>query len=162
MKNILDIAKKINLQKSDLYFYGDEIAKVKIFDKNGNFNMKNRKNYDFSCENSNLILVTAINPTKSGEGKTTVSIGIADSLKKLNQNVCLCLREPSLGPVFGVKGGACGGGKAKIEPEEKINLHFTGDFHAITSANNLLCSIIDTTFILEMSSKSKLFIFIDV
>ena len=90
-----------------------------------------------------LILVTAINPTTSGIGKTTVSIGLADAFLKLNKNVCLALRQPSLGPVFGLKGGATGGGYAQIVPMEDINLHFTGDFHAITTANNLLCAMID-------------------
>lgn len=90
-----------------------------------------------------LILVTSINPTPYGEGKTTMSIGIYDAFKKLNKNALLCLREPSLGPVFGIKGGATGGGMAQVVPMEDINLHFTGDIHAITSANNLLCSAID-------------------
>jgi formate--tetrahydrofolate ligase len=87
--------------------------------------------------------VTAINPTKYGEGKTTVSIGLADALNKLGKNAVLALREPSLGPVFGIKGGAAGGGYSQVVPMEDINLHFTGDFHAITSANNLLCAMID-------------------
>ena len=90
-----------------------------------------------------LILVTSINPTKYGEGKTTMSIGLADSMTKLGKKVILALREPSLGPVFGIKGGATGGGKSKLVPSDEINLHFTGDFHAITSANNLLCALID-------------------
>ncbi|MDE7265413.1 MAG: formate--tetrahydrofolate ligase, partial [Clostridia bacterium] len=92
---------------------------------------------------SKLILVTAINPTASGEGKTTVSIGLADGMAKLGKKVCLALREPSLGPVFGIKGGAAGGGYAQVVPMADINLHFTGDLHAITSANNLLCAMID-------------------
>ncbi len=90
-----------------------------------------------------LILVTAMNPTPLGEGKTTVSIGLADGMRRLGENVCLALREPSLGPVFGIKGGACGGGYAQVIPMEDINLHFTGDFHAVTSANNLLSALID-------------------
>ena len=90
-----------------------------------------------------LILVTAINPTPAGEGKTTTSVGLADALKRLDKNVLLCLREPSLGPVFGVKGGAAGGGYAQVEPMEDINLHFTGDFHAIGAANNLLAAMLD-------------------
>ncbi len=90
-----------------------------------------------------LILVTAINPTASGEGKTTVSIGLADGMKKLGKKVCLALREPSLGPVFGIKGGAAGGGYAQVVPMADINLHFTGDLHAITAANNLLCALTD-------------------
>ena len=90
-----------------------------------------------------LILVTAINPTPAGEGKTTTSVGLADALKRLDKNVLLCLREPSLGPVFGVKGGAAGGGYAQVVPMEDINLHFTGDFHAIGAANNLLAAMLD-------------------
>ena len=92
---------------------------------------------------SKLVLVTAINPTASGEGKTTVSIGLADGMSRLGKKVCLALREPSLGPVFGIKGGAAGGGYAQVVPMADINLHFTGDLHAITAANNLLCAMID-------------------
>ncbi|MDY6308022.1 MAG: formate--tetrahydrofolate ligase, partial [Oribacterium sp.] len=90
-----------------------------------------------------LILVSAINPTPAGEGKTTISIGLADALSRLGEKVCLALREPSLGPCFGVKGGAAGGGYAQVVPMEDLNLHFTGDFHAITAANNLLAAMID-------------------
>ena len=90
-----------------------------------------------------LILVTATSPTPYGEGKTTMSIGILDSLRYLGVNAMGALREPSLGPVFGIKGGATGGGKVRVLPSEEINLHFTGDFHAITSANNLICAAID-------------------
>ncbi len=129
-KNIEQIAKKIGLDKNDIEQYGSNKAKIKLSIKNKNTKGK-------------LILVTAINPTSAGEGKTTVSIGLADSLAYLKKKVCLSLREPSLGPVFGLKGGATGGGYAQIVPMEDINLHFTGDFHAITSANNLLCSFID-------------------
>ena len=128
LKKIKNIAKKLNLNSKDIELYGDYKAKIK------------------NCRGKNfgkLILVTAINPTTSGEGKTTISIGLADAFTMLNQKVCLALREPSLGPVFGIKGGATGGGKAKIEPSNDINLHFTGDFHAITSANNLLSAFID-------------------
>lgn len=128
MKNIKDVISKYNIDESNIIEYGKYMAKVDI--------EKNIK------ENSNLILVTAITPTKHGEGKTTVSIGLNDSLNYIGKNSILCLREPSLGPVFGMKGGACGGGKAIILPDDKINLHFTGDFHAITSANNLLVSAI--------------------
>ena len=92
---------------------------------------------------SKLILTTAINPTPAGEGKTTTTIGIADALAKLDKNVLVALREPSLGPVFGVKGGAAGGGYAQVIPMEDINLHFTGDFHAIGAANNLLAAMLD-------------------
>ena len=94
-------------------------------------------------EAGKLVLVTAVNPTASGEGKTTVSIGLADGMRRLGKKVCLALREPSLGPVFGIKGGAAGGGYAQVVPMEDINLHFTGDLHAITAANNLLCAVLD-------------------
>jgi len=93
--------------------------------------------------NGKLILVTAISPTPYGEGKTTVSIGLGDALNRLNKNICITLREPSMGPVFGLKGGATGGGYSQVIPMEDINLHFTGDMHAITSANNLLCALLD-------------------
>ena len=92
-----------------------------------------------------LILVTAITPTPAGEGKTTTSIGLADGLRKIGKNTIAALREPSLGPVFGIKGGAAGGGYAQVVPMEDINLHFTGDFHAITTANNLLCALLDNS-----------------
>src|SRR5690606_31779919 len=90
-----------------------------------------------------LVLVSAITPTKPGEGKTTVSVGLADGLSRLGVRVALCLREPSLGPVFGIKGGGTGGGRAQVEPANDINLHFTGDIHAITAAHNLLAALID-------------------
>lgn len=128
-ENILKIAKKLSLGKGDLFLYGNYIAKIKNFKK--------------GKKNAKLILVTAINPTSAGNGKTTVSIGLADALSLKGKKVCLSLREPSLGPVFGIKGGATGGGMSQILPMEEINLHFTGDFHAITSANNLLSSLID-------------------
>ena len=127
-KKILSIAKKIGLTAKDLELHGDYMAKIK---------QVNQK------KNGKLVLVTAINPTSAGEGKTTVSIGLGDAFSKLGKNICLALREPSLGPVFGLKGGAAGGGHSQVLPMDKINLHFTGDFHAITSANNLLCSFID-------------------
>lgn len=121
------------MEEKDLNFYGDKIAKVTNYQKYiGNFN-----------KHGNLILVTAMSPTKYGIGKTTVSIGLADAMKILGKNVCLALREPSLGPVFGVKGGAAGGGYSQVLPMEDINLSFTGDFDAITSANNLLSAMID-------------------
>ncbi|MBR4888776.1 MAG: formate--tetrahydrofolate ligase, partial [Clostridia bacterium] len=94
-------------------------------------------------ENGKLILVTAITPTPAGEGKTTTTVGLADGLKRIGKNVAVALREPSLGPVFGVKGGAAGGGWAQVVPMEDINLHFTGDFHAIGAANNLLAAMLD-------------------
>jgi len=94
-------------------------------------------------KNSNLILVSAITPTPAGEGKTTTSVGLCDGLNKIGKQTVVCLREPSLGPSFGMKGGAAGGGYAQVVPMEQINLHFTGDFHAITSAHNLLSALID-------------------
>lgn len=130
MKKIEDIAKKVGISYDDLELYGKYKAKV---------NYENIK----SDKKAKLILVTAINPTPAGEGKTTVSIGLADALNLINKKTVLALREPSLGPVFGVKGGATGGGWSQVVPMEDINLHFTGDFHAITSANNLLSSLID-------------------
>ncbi len=128
MDKITDIAKKLDISDDDLLLYGKYKAKVtaKPAEKQGK-----------------LVLVTAINPTSAGIGKTTVSIGLADGMTALNKKVCLALREPSLGPVFGIKGGATGGGYSQVVPMEDINLHFNGDFHAITTANNLLCSMID-------------------
>ena len=130
MKNIIDIAKKINIE-NDIEMYGNYKAKI------------NNYNVDDSANNGKLILVTSINPTPEGEGKTTLSIGLNDSLNKLGKKSLVVLREPSLGPVFGSKGGATGGGKAVVEPRNDIDLHFNGDFHAVTSANNLLSAIID-------------------
>ncbi len=127
---IEEVAKKLNISKDELEFYGNDKAKIDV-DK-----IKNDRK-------GNLILVTAISPTPYGEGKTTVSIGLDDALCRLGKNSILALREPSLGPVFGMKGGATGGGYSQIVPMEDINLHFTGDFHAITTANNLLCAAID-------------------
>ncbi|MDD6223574.1 MAG: formate--tetrahydrofolate ligase [bacterium] len=129
MKNIQEIARDLGLTEDHMICYGHDVLKI-----TGGFTEK---------ENSNLILVTAINPTPYGEGKTTVSIGLHDAFCKLGKKSMAVLREPSLGPVFGLKGGATGGGKAQLIPSEKINLHFTGDFHAITSANNLLCAALD-------------------
>ena len=126
--NIIDIAKSIGINKKDLILYGDYKAKIKT-------NLDDPK--------GKLILVTAISPTPFGEGKTTVSIGLSDALHKLNKKVISTLREPSMGPVFGMKGGATGGGYSQVVPMEDINLHFTGDFHAITSANNLICAAVD-------------------
>lgn len=126
--SILSIAKKLGINKEDVVLYGNNIAKIR---------------QSATSKRGKLILVSAINPTKAGIGKTTVSIGLADAFSMAKKSVCLALREPSLGPVFGVKGGATGGGQSQIIPMEDINLHFTGDFHAITSANNLLCSIVD-------------------
>lgn len=127
-RNILQIAKEVGFDEKDVICYSNDKAKItsKIKEKQGK-----------------LILVTAINPTPYGEGKTTVSIGLGDALKELRKNVLICLRQPSMGPVFGMKGGATGGGYSQVIPMDEINLHFTGDFHAITAANNLLSAAID-------------------
>ena len=128
LQPITRIAAKLGLDEEELELYGRYKAKINLKSVN---------------PKSKLILVTSINPTASGEGKTTVSIGLADGIAKLGKRVCLALREPSLGPVFGIKGGAAGGGYAQVVPMADINLHFTGDLHAITSANNLLCAVTD-------------------
>ncbi len=127
--DIRDVAAKLNLTENDLELYGKYKAKISL--------------PKTAEKKAKLILVTAINPTSSGEGKTTVSIGLADGLSKIGKKACLALREPSLGPVFGIKGGAAGGGYAQVVPMSEINLHFTGDLHAITAANNLLCALMD-------------------
>ena len=134
LDNIVDVAKKVDVGEEDLELYGRYKAKFssELYEK-----IKDKKN-------GKLILVTAISPTPLGEGKTTMSIAIADGLRKINKKSILALREPSLGPVFGIKGGATGGGRVQVAPMEDINLHFTGDIHAITSANNLLASLIDS------------------
>ena len=128
MEPIVKVAEKIGISEDDLEQYGKYKAKVSfgLWDK-----IKDNKD-------GKLILVTAITPTPAGEGKTTTSVGLAQALAKLGKKTTLALREPSLGPVFGVKGGAAGGGYSQVVPMEDINVHFTGDFHAITSANNLL------------------------
>lgn len=133
--SIIEIASKINLTEDDLELYGKYKAKITM-------EAIKKKGHN---KDGKLILVTAINPTSAGEGKTTTSIGLADSLNKIGKKTILCLREPSLGPCFGIKGGACGGGYAQVVPMEDINLHFTGDFHAITSAHNLLAAMIDNS-----------------
>ncbi len=127
-KDIVDISSILNITKNDLIFYGNDKAKIKT---------------DNNSSKGKLILVTAINPTPYGEGKTTVSIGLNDGLRSIGLNSLAVLREPSLGPVFGMKGGATGGGYSQVIPSSDINLHFTGDMHAITSANNLLSAAID-------------------
>ena len=132
LSNIEDIAKYIDVPVDELELYGKYIAKV-----------PNRLIDEQKVKGSNLILVTAITPTKAGIGKTTVSIGLALGLNKLGKNAVCALREPSLGPCFGVKGGAAGGGYAQVLPMEKINLHFTGDFHAVTSAHNMIAALLD-------------------
>lgn len=132
IKNISEIAEKIGLKPENYEPYGHYKAKV-------DYNLLKKP----SDKKAKLILVTAINPTPAGEGKTTTTIGLADALSHLNKKTMVALREPSLGPVFGVKGGAAGGGYAQVVPMEDINLHFTGDFHAIGAANNLLAALID-------------------
>ena len=130
---IIDVARTLGIAPKDLIPYGHTIAKL-----SANCLNKLQKNI-----NGKLILVTAISPTPAGEGKTTTTIGLADALHNIGHQAMVCIREPSLGPVFGMKGGATGGGYAQVMPMENINLHFTGDFHAITAANNLLAALID-------------------
>ena len=133
LEKIVDVAKKVGIEEEDLEQYGKYKAKIseKVY-------KKRKKQKD-----GKLILVTAVNPTPLGEGKTTISIAVADGLRTIGKKSILALREPSLGPVFGIKGGATGGGRVQVAPMEDINLHFTGDIHAITAANNLLASLID-------------------
>ena len=132
MQPITEVAKTAGIDEKYLEQYGKYKAKV---------------DYSILKEETHtqgkLVLVTAINPTPAGEGKTTTTVGLADGMRKLGKNVLVALREPSLGPVFGVKGGAAGGGYAQVVPMEDINLHFTGDFHAIGAANNLLAAMLD-------------------
>ena len=131
LEHISKIAARAGLREEDIEYYGKYKAKIDLSV------MKREK------EDGKLVLVTAITPTPAGEGKTTTTIGLADGMKRLQKNVVVALREPSLGPVFGIKGGAAGGGYAQVVPMEDINLHFTGDFHAIGAANNLLCAMLD-------------------
>ena len=133
MENIASVAAKVGISSDDLEMYGKYKAKISddVFKK-----LENKKD-------GKLILVTAINPTPAGEGKTTISIGLTEALCKMGKNAVAALREPSLGPCFGIKGGAAGGGYAQAVPMEDLNLHFTGDFHAITAANNLLAAMLD-------------------
>ncbi|MDU1308594.1 MAG: formate--tetrahydrofolate ligase [Clostridium perfringens] len=133
MEPIINIAKKIGLGEDDIELYGKYKCKISL---DAIKRLENNKD-------GNLVLVTAINPTPAGEGKSTVTVGLGQALNKIGKNTVIALREPSLGPVFGIKGGAAGGGYAQVVPMEDINLHFTGDMHAITSANNLLCAAID-------------------
>ena len=138
MTNITDIAAKLGLSQDDIELYGKYKAKI---------SMKSLRKFQEKVKDPSqrgkLILVTAITPTPAGEGKSTVSIGLADGLRKIGKKSVVALREPSLGPCFGIKGGACGGGYAQIVPMEDINLHFTGDLHAISIANNLIAALID-------------------
>ncbi len=133
MKPIGEIAKQLGLEEEDLELYGKYKAKItsQVWER-----VKNHPD-------GKLILVTAISPTSAGEGKSTTAVGLGDALEQIGKKSCICLREPSLGPVFGIKGGAAGGGYAQVVPMEEINLHFTGDMHAITAANNLLSAVID-------------------
>ncbi len=127
IQNIVSIAKNLNIPEDDLELYGRYKAKV-------DYNILKRT----TSKNGKLILCTAINPTPAGEGKTTTSIGLADAFSKLGKSTVVALREPSMGPVFGIKGGAAGGGYAQVVPMEDINLHFTGDIHALTAANKFI------------------------
>lgn len=133
MKPIVEVAKKAGLDEDDLELYGKYKAKISadVWKR-----LENKKD-------GKLVLVTAINPTPAGEGKTTTTVGLGQAMYKMGKNTMIALREPSLGPVFGIKGGAAGGGYAQVVPMEDINLHFTGDMHAITAANNLLCAMLD-------------------
>ena len=133
MKPIMEIAQGMGVEPEDVELYGHYKAKLS---ENLYKKLENK-------ENGKLVLVTAINPTPAGEGKTTVSVGLAQAMNRAGKKAVLALREPSLGPVFGIKGGAAGGGYSQVVPMEDINLHFTGDMHAITAANNLLCAAID-------------------
>ena len=135
MKNITEIAESIGISASEIEPYGH--YKAKISDEAIN-RLKDK-------EDGKLILVTAVNPTPAGEGKTTVSVGLGEAMEKIGKKAIVALREPSLGPVFGIKGGAAGGGYSQVMPMEDINLHFTGDMHAITSANNLMCAMLDNS-----------------
>ena len=135
MKHIREVAAKLGISEDDLDLYGKYKAKLSdelIKKVEGN-------------ENGKLILVTAINPTPAGEGKTTITVGLGEAMGQLGKKAVIALREPSLGPCFGIKGGAAGGGYAQVVPMEDLNLHFTGDFHAITSANNLLAAMLDNS-----------------
>ena len=132
MKPITEIAKTAHVDEKHLEVYGKYKAKIDLS------LLRETKRPD-----GKLILVTAITPTPAGEGKTTTTIGLADAMRKIGKDAVVALREPSLGPVFGIKGGAAGGGYAQVVPMEDINLHFTGDFHAIGAANNLLAAMLD-------------------
>lgn len=130
-KPVKEVANELGIAEENLELYGKYKAKVDF----QAFRGKNSR--------GKLIMVTAMTPTPAGEGKTTTAIGLSDALSRLGKKACLTLREPSLGPVFGIKGGATGGGKAMVVPREEINLHFTGDIHAVTAAHNLLAAMVD-------------------
>ncbi len=134
MEPIQNIAESVGIPEDDLSMYGKYKAKIDI---------NNMKDLDDASQRGKLILVTAITPTPAGEGKTTVSVGLVDALSNIGKKAAIAVREPSLGPVFGIKGGAAGGGHSQVVPMEDINLHFTGDFHAIGAANNLLAALLD-------------------
>ena len=134
MDPIVDIAAKIGLTENDIDLYGKYKAKITI---------KKLRELQSGKKKGKLVLVTAITPTPAGEGKSTVSVGLADGMRRIGKNAILALREPSLGPCFGIKGGACGGGYSQVVPMEDINLHFTGDIHAISIATNLIAALID-------------------
>jgi len=131
MRPIVDVAASLGIPHNLLTLYGDDKAKVSVAAR------------DSGRPPGKLILVSAMTPTDAGEGKTTVSIGLAQGLARSGRKACLALREPSLGPTFGMKGGATGGGCARVVPEDDINLHFTGDFHAVSAAHNLLAALLD-------------------
>ena len=140
LTHIKNIAKTLEVDEDDIEMYGKYKAKLPL-------NLINEE----AIANNNLILVTALTPTPAGEGKTTVSIGLTEGLNKIGKQTTVVLREPSLGPVFGIKGGAAGGGHSQVVPMEDINLHFTGDFNAVEKANNLLSALIDN----NLQSKNK-------
>ena len=135
MLPINEIASKLGIKDDELELYGRYKAKI-----NDSFLKRTADR-----KNGKLILVTAINPTPAGEGKTTTTVGLGMAMNKIGKNAIIALREPSLGPCFGIKGGAAGGGYAQVVPMEDLNLHFTGDFHAITSANNLCAAMLDNS-----------------
>ena len=133
MRPIVDVAETLQIPPEDLVVFGEHMAKLRL---------RAMPDRDVAPD-GRLILVSAINPTRSGEGKTTVSIGLAQGLQRAGQRVALALREPSLGPIFGIKGGGTGGGRCQIEPSTRINMHFTGDLHAVGAAHNLLAALVD-------------------
>ncbi|HLP24995.1 MAG TPA: formate--tetrahydrofolate ligase, partial [Acidobacteriota bacterium] len=139
MKNIAELAREIGIAEKHLVLFGHDKAKVAL------------EALENKPPRGKLILVSAVTPTPAGEGKTVTSIGLAQGIAKLGKRAALALRQPSMGPVFGRKGGATGGGRSTVQPATDINLHFTGDFHAITSAHNLLASIIDNKLYLRQT-----------
>ncbi len=151
---ISEIAQKVNIPTEELIPYGKYIAKLPLELLN-NKNKSDNQSEKINSE-SNLILVTAIIPTKAGVGKTTTSVGLGLGLAKIGKKAIVALREPSLGPCFGMKGGAAGGGHAQVLPMENINLHFTGDFHAITSANNMISALLDNYQFQNRGSENQL------